>query len=85
MAASSTLIKIFFNEDICRKFEENFSSRPFIFEKSFNLKNEANVEDKHEKFVKYMTTTKRTKMLVDLCEPSMTWIVLPEAVVRSKE
>ncbi|KAK8539333.1 hypothetical protein V6N12_042962 [Hibiscus sabdariffa] len=42
MAASSTPIKIFFNEEIRRKHEEDFSSRPFIFEKSFDLKNKAN-------------------------------------------
>ncbi|KAK8584291.1 hypothetical protein V6N12_068536 [Hibiscus sabdariffa] len=43
MATTSTPIKVFFNEEIQRKYEDNFSSRPFIFEKSFNLKNEHNV------------------------------------------
>ncbi|KAK9044988.1 hypothetical protein V6N11_058878 [Hibiscus sabdariffa] len=62
MAASSTLIKIFFNAQIRRMFEENLSSRPFIFKKPFDLKNEANLgfipeflevltKDKWESFV----------------------------------
>ncbi|KAK8536000.1 hypothetical protein V6N12_012663 [Hibiscus sabdariffa] len=43
-ATSSSLIKVFLNEEIRKKYEEQFSSRPFIFEKSFDTKNELNVD-----------------------------------------
>ncbi|KAK8563584.1 hypothetical protein V6N12_035730 [Hibiscus sabdariffa] len=43
MVASSSSIKVFFNEEIRKKYEELFASRPFIYEKSFDTKNESNV------------------------------------------
>ncbi|KAK8574977.1 hypothetical protein V6N12_062654 [Hibiscus sabdariffa] len=39
MAASSSPIKVFFNEEIHNKYEEQFASRPFIFKKFFDTKN----------------------------------------------
>ncbi|KAK8563690.1 hypothetical protein V6N12_035831 [Hibiscus sabdariffa] len=43
MVTSSSPIKVFFNEEIHKKYEEQFDSRPFIFEKYFDTKNEPNV------------------------------------------
>ncbi|KAK8555220.1 hypothetical protein V6N12_009369 [Hibiscus sabdariffa] len=40
---SKTPIKVFFNEEIKRKYDEVFASRPFIFDKSFDVKEEANL------------------------------------------
>ncbi|KAK8535954.1 hypothetical protein V6N12_012617 [Hibiscus sabdariffa] len=36
------------------------------------------VEDKHEKFINSMSTTKLNKILVDLYKSGMTWIISPE-------
>ncbi|KAK9034995.1 hypothetical protein V6N11_077046 [Hibiscus sabdariffa] len=135
-ATSSTPIKVFYNEEILKKYEELFVSKPFIFEKYFDVKNKPNVgftpefmlvvtkhkwesfvqqkgeiyldlvrefyahlvnkdspilmirgvfvhfddgfinsmfdlpivEDEHEAFVNFITTTKRNQILADLCE-----------------
>ncbi|KAK8572966.1 hypothetical protein V6N12_029006 [Hibiscus sabdariffa] len=42
-SASKTLIKVFLNEEIKKKYDEVFASRPFIFEKSFDVKEEPNI------------------------------------------
>ncbi|KAK8600690.1 hypothetical protein V6N12_050542 [Hibiscus sabdariffa] len=43
MATTSTLIKVFFNEEIRKKYDELFASRSFFFETSFDTKNEPNI------------------------------------------
>ncbi|KAK9018917.1 hypothetical protein V6N11_033962 [Hibiscus sabdariffa] len=39
-SASKTPINVFFNEEIKKKYDEVFASRPVIFEKSFDVKEE---------------------------------------------
>ncbi|KAK8979173.1 hypothetical protein V6N11_009383 [Hibiscus sabdariffa] len=41
--ASSSSIEVFFNEEIRKKYEVQFASRPFIFDKSFDTKNKPNI------------------------------------------
>ncbi|KAK8496011.1 hypothetical protein V6N11_037756 [Hibiscus sabdariffa] len=43
-SASKTPIKVFFNEEIKKKYDEIFASRPFIFNKSFDVKEESHLE-----------------------------------------
>ncbi|KAK8589949.1 hypothetical protein V6N12_024338 [Hibiscus sabdariffa] len=78
MVASSSLIKVFFNEEIHKKYEDQFDSRPFIFEKPFDTKNEPNVGFSPE----FMAIVKehKNKILVDLCEMDTTWTVSPEGI-----
>ncbi|KAK8574469.1 hypothetical protein V6N12_062162 [Hibiscus sabdariffa] len=105
---SKTPVKVFFNNEI-KKYDSVFASRPFIFEKSFDVKEESHLGfthvfmsivamhkfsfsydkdisvrldvdyvnnmfnlscegDEHENFSSSLTTTKRNKILADLCE-----------------
>ncbi|KAK8999917.1 hypothetical protein V6N11_082055 [Hibiscus sabdariffa] len=40
---SSTSIKVFYNIEIRKKYEEFFVSRPFMFDGSFDFKNKPNI------------------------------------------
>ncbi|KAK9003835.1 hypothetical protein V6N11_018731 [Hibiscus sabdariffa] len=78
-----------------KKYDEVFASRPFIFEKSFDVKKEPHLgtcvrfdddyvnnlfnlsceDDEHENFASSLTTTKRNKIVADLCEDDKALVV----------